>query len=243
MKKIFIALVVIAVGCLGWFVWSSRQNTDTDDQTNNTTFDKSQYSLDEPSSLWVIANKQRPLQPTSYAPNDLVAPEVTLRLPASSEEMLLRTAAANALEELFAAAKQDGLDLMLASAYRSYSYQEGLYNTYVKQQGQSTADTQSARPGYSEHQTGLAADIEPASRECEVTTCFADMPEGKWLAEHAYEYGFVIRYPQGKADVTGYIYEPWHLRYVGKELATEVRQQDVPTLEEFFDLPAAPDYR
>jgi D-alanyl-D-alanine carboxypeptidase len=243
MKKIFIALVVIAVGCLGWFVFTSRQDKQTGSQSDANGFNKSERSLDEPSSLWVIANKQRPLQPTSYVPNDLVAPEVALRLSAESEEMLLRTAAANALEELFAAAKADGLDMMLASAYRSYSYQEGLYNTYVKKQGQSVADTQSARPGYSEHQTGLAADIEPASRECEIEACFGDLPEGKWLAEHAHEYGFVIRYPQGKADITGYIYEPWHLRYVGKELATEVKNQDVATLEEFFGLPPAADYR
>jgi D-alanyl-D-alanine carboxypeptidase len=243
MKKIFIALVVIAVGCLGWLVFTSRQDKQAGSQSDANGFNKSERSLDEPSSLWVIANKQRPLQPTSYVPNDLVAPEVTRRLSAESEEMLLRTAAANALEGLFTAAKADGLDLMLASAYRSYSYQEGLYNTYVKKQGQSVADAQSARPGYSEHQTGLAADIEPASRECEIEACFGDLPEGKWLAEHAHEYGFVIRYPQGKAGITGYIYEPWHLRYVGKELATEVKNQDVATLEEFFGLPPAADYR
>jgi D-alanyl-D-alanine carboxypeptidase len=131
---------------------------------------------------------------------------------------------------------------MLSSGYRSYDYQVGLYNGYVKSQGQATADTQSARPGYSEHQTGLAVDIEPASKKCELDACFADTPEGKWLVANAYKYGFILRYTQDKTAVTGYAYEPWHFRYVGTPLATEMHNQNVATLEEFFNLPVAPDY-
>ncbi len=109
-------------------------------------------------------------------------------------------------------------------------------------QGKAVADTQSARPGFSEHQTGLAADIEPASRTCEVQECFGDTPEGQWVAANAYKYGFVIRYPKDMQHVTGYIYEPWHVRYVGKKLAEQMHKEGVATLEQFFGLENAPDY-
>ena len=121
--------------------------------------------------------------------------------------------------------------------------QVSVYNNEVKTYGQATADKQSARPGYSEHQTGLAVDLEPASRQCEVQDCFASTIEGKWLAVNAYLHGFIMRYPPGKEAVTGYKQESWHFRYIGKELAAEMKQQNITTLEEFFGLPAAPNYR
>lgn len=243
MKKSFIviALLAVLVGG-GWFFLKDRSQP-TDNQTSQQpTFNKRQHSLTDPASIWVIANKNRQLQPKDYQPSDLVTPSVPLRLGADADEMKLRQEAASALEEMFAAAEQDQLKLMISSAFRSYNFQTGLYNRYVKQQGQATADTQSARPGYSEHQTGLAVDVEPASRECEVEVCFGDMAEGQWVAANAYKYGFVIRYPEGKQAITGYIYEPWHLRYVGKALAREVHKQGSPTLEEFFGLGPAPTY-
>jgi D-alanyl-D-alanine carboxypeptidase len=104
----------------------------------------------------------------------------------------------------------------------------------VQSEGQAVADTQSARPGYSEHQSGLAADLEPASRKCEVDQCFGDTPEGKWLSANAYKYGFVIRYPLGLDNITGYEYEPWHVRYVGIALSTEMHDEGILTLEQFF---------
>jgi D-alanyl-D-alanine carboxypeptidase len=246
MKKLPLIICVILIGLVGWFVFTQNDKTDDDGKTGDTsaqTFDKKKYSLEDPASPWIIANKQRPLDPSSYEPTDLVSPDVPLRLDAGTEEMQMRKEAATAIEQMFADAKKDGLTLMVSSAFRSYDYQEGLYNTYVKQQGRAVADTQSARPGFSEHQTGWAIDVEPSSRECEVEECFADTPEGKWVAENAYKYGFVIRYHEGKQDTTGYIYEPWHLRYVGKDLAAEVKEQGNPTLEEFFGLPKAPDYK
>jgi D-alanyl-D-alanine carboxypeptidase len=107
--------------------------------------------------------------------------------------------------------------------------------------GQKHADSVSARPGHSEHQTGLAADLGASSGECALRACFGDMPEGKWLAANAYRYGFIIRYQKGATPRTGYAYEPWHLRYVGKQLAAEMQRTSV-TLEEYFHLPAYPDY-
>ena len=246
MKKLPLIICIILIGLVGWFVFSQNNKTDhsaTPDDTNKQGFDTKKYSLEDPSSPWVIANKQRPLDPASYQPSDLTSPDVPLRLAAGAEEMQMRKEAAAAIEQMFADAKKDGLTLMVSSAFRSYDYQEGLYNTYVKQQGQAVADSQSARPGHSEHQTGWAVDVEPSSRKCEVEECFATTPEGKWVAENAYKYGFVIRYHEGKQDTTGYIYEPWHIRYVGKDLAAEVKKQGNPTLEEFFSLPKAPDYK
>ena len=148
--------------------------------------------------------------------------------------MRLRKEAATALEQMAAEAKKDGINLMLASGYRSYQLQVSVYNANVQKYGQAGADKQSARPGTSEHQTGLAADIGSTSRQCEIEQCFGDLPEGKWLSANAYKYGFILRYPADKQAVTGYEYEPWHYRYIGTELATELHKQSVTTLEEFF---------
>jgi D-alanyl-D-alanine carboxypeptidase len=205
-------------------------------------FNASRYSLTDPASIWVVANKLRPLSTLSYAPNDLVTPHVPLRVP-GNESMQLRKEASSALEAMFEASERDGAAMMLSSGYRSYSYQVSLYGGYVQKNGQAEADKVSARPGYSEHQTGLAADVEPADQQCDVEVCFADLPAGKWVAAHAWEYGFILRYPADKTAVTGYSYEPWHLRYVGKDLAKELHDTHTETLEEFFKLPAAPDYK
>lgn len=125
-------------------------------------------------------------------------------------------------------AKQ-GLELNLCSGFRSYSDQKYIYNNYVKQYGQATTDTFSARPGHSEHQTGLAFDVGA------ITTDFANWNAGKWLAANAHKYGFIIRYPKGKEHITGYQYEPWHIRYLGVELATKVYNSGL-TLEEYLGI-------
>jgi D-alanyl-D-alanine carboxypeptidase len=221
---------------------ASQQKGSTDTKASQpAAFDKKQYSLDDPNSIWVIANKQRPLQPKTYAPADLVVPNVPLRTASSNGEMHVRQANARAMETMFAAAKAQGINLMLASGYRSYMLQVSVYSAEVKNYGQAVADSESARPGYSEHQTGLAADIEPASHQCEVTDCFANLPEGKWLAANEWQYGYVIRYRQGTQNIAGYKYEPWHVRYVGTALAAEIHKSGQP-LETFFGLPVAPSY-
>lgn len=237
-------IVLVFMGAATFWLTKDDSGAGTNEQTGTSgspdAFDKQQYSIDDPNSPWVVVNKKRQLSPKDYAPSDLVTPNVPLRT--TGEEMKLRKATADALQAMFADAKKAGLNLMLSSGYRSYNFQVGLYNRYVKEIGQASADTQSARPGYSEHQTGMAADIEPATRNCEVEVCFADTPEGKWLAANAHAYGFIIRYTPDKTAVTGYTYEPWHIRFVGTQLANELKVQNIETLEEFFGLPAAPDY-
>lgn len=206
-------------------------------------FDKTQYSLNDPSSLWVVVDKHHPLSPKTYVPASLVIPKIPLRSNITSTEEYVRSDTAAALEAMVSAAKAGGVNLNLQSGYRSYSFQVSLYNSYVAQQGQTQADQESARPGYSEHQTGLAADLGGTSNPaCNVAQCFATTAEGKWLAANAYKFGFIIRYPDGQQQVTGYEYEPWHVRYVGDALAAEMHKDNTPTLEAFFNLPPAPSY-
>ena len=131
------------------------------------------------------------------------------------------------LRKMQADAKALGLNIPLVSGYRSYETQEKLYNKYVKKDGEKKANTYSAKPGESEHQTGLAFDIGSVDRS------FANTIEAKWLAENAYLYGFIIRYPKGKTDITGYIYEPWHVRYLGEKKAKDVYLSGL-TLEEYL---------
>ncbi len=135
--------------------------------------------------------------------------------------------ARNALTELQQAAAKQGYSLPLLSGYRSYSYQKTLYQNYVNRDGEEKANTYSAKPGQSEHQTGLAFDVG------DLNSSFGRTPAGIWLKENAHLYGFIIRYPQGKESITGYAYEPWHVRYLGVSVATEVYQQGV-TLEEYL---------
>lgn len=132
-------------------------------------------------------------------------------------------------DSLSAAAAKEGLNIYLSSGFRSYSDQSAIYNNYVNNYGQATADTFSARPGYSEHQTGLAIDVNT------IDDSFAGTPEAVWLENHAHEYGFIIRYPKGKESITGYKYEPWHIRYLGVEKATDVYNSG-KTLEEYLNI-------
>mgnify|MGYP003541973401 FL=1 len=141
-----------------------------------------------------------------------------------------------ALDQMAADAKALGFDLVAFSGFRSYEYQTTLYNNYVNRDGKEAADRYSARPGHSEHQTGLAFDVGEKSREdLWLTAEFGETPAGKWLADNAYKYGFILRYPEGKEDVTGFMYEAWHFRYLGVEKATEVKQTGL-TLEEYLSV-------
>lgn len=201
------------------------------------------YSLSDPSSIWVVVNKQRPLQPKTYAPAHLVIPDIPMRPSITYDEEHVSAVMAPALEQMVNAASAQGINLNLQSGYRSYSFQVSLYNRYVSEQGQIVADEQSARPGYSEHQTGLAADLgSPDTPACEVAQCFGNTPAGEWLAANADKYGFIVRYPEGEQQITGYEYEPWHVRYVGTYLSTQMHNKGITTLESYFHLPAAPNY-
>lgn len=177
------------------------------------------------SSLTVLVNKTYPLSPLTYVPAQLTTVD--------RFQMLPETATAWSRLKKDAAAR--GYSLRMVSAYRSYSYQRDLYHRYVQQYGQAHADRISARPGHSEHQTGLAIDIGLSSGSCQLTSCFGDTAAGKWVAANAWRYGLILRYPQGTESITGYMYEPWHFRYVGPSLAAELKTRSITLLERYYD--------
>ncbi|WP_068504198.1 M15 family metallopeptidase [Paenibacillus kribbensis] len=181
----------------------------------------------------VVVNKQRSL-PEGYAPDDLVEPQVPFSFDGPHEKRHMRKEAAEALEKLFDGAKKDGIELRAVSGYRSYKRQVSIFNNNVKTKGEAYASQVSAVPGTSEHQTGLAIDVSSPSVGNVLEQSFGASKEGEWLEKHAPEYGFIIRYTKGKQDITGYVYEPWHIRYVGKDIAEDVAKQGL-TLEEYFD--------
>lgn len=188
----------------------------------------------------VFVNKLTPLNPADYEPTDLV-PLTSIGVPSLNDHSL-REPAALAVQTMFADASAAGIALDMTSGYRAYDLQTELYNGYVASLGQEGADATSARPGFSEHQTGLAADISSPNAGCVLEQCFAETAEGQWLAANAWQYGFILRYPAGLTEITGYEFEPWHYRYVGTDVATAMHEQGTATYEEFLGQPPAPDY-
>lgn len=243
-KKFLIGLLVIAgFAGLGWF-WVSRglqQVVAPDLPDVSEQKETPRFSLTEPDSLWVIVNKHYSLS-EKYVPADLSTPRVKLRLNANEEQMKLAKPAHKDLVAMFNAAKKAGVTLVLGSGYRSGETQREVYTRAVAQDGQASADRLSARPGHSEHQTGLALDLSSADNTCFLETCWATTKEGKWVAANAHKFGFIVRYPRKKTSITGYLYEPWHVRYVGRELSQKIHNAKT-TLEEYFELEPAPDYK
>lgn len=206
-----------------------KQTAQTDTKSGKKTDDIQVVA--NPADVAVLVNKTNKL-PDSYKPQDLIDPNVPFTFKEKLEKRKMRKEAAAALEKLFEAAKKDNLPLAGVSAYRSHETQKTVYNRYVQKDGEAAANKYSAKPGHSEHETGLAIDVAGSSGKCAAQDCFGATKEAKWLAEHAADYGFIIRYPEGKEGITGYQYEPWHLRYVGVDTAKAIVKQGV-TLEEY----------
>lgn len=188
--------------------------------------------LTDLNSNLLIANKKYKLS-SLYVPSGLREPNVN-----RAGGLLLKNEAASALENMFYAASREGIYLYAGSGYRSYSTQDAIYNNYVSRDGVYNADRYSARAGHSEHQTGLAIDIADASLRYFLSTSFGGTREGIWLKNNAHRFGFVLRYPSTKESITGYMYEPWHFRYVGIDYATAIFSEGSEmTLEEYFGFP------
>lgn len=173
----------------------------------------------------VLVNKNNRL-PKNFKPDDLVV----LSLECANENKFLRKEAANHFEKMCQEAKKQGYKIIAVSSYRSYFYQQELYHYYVDHMGEKKALKSSAKPGYSEHQTGLAIDIMGSTGTYNE---FEDTKEFHWMKQNAYKYGFILRYPNGKEHITGFKYEPWHYRYVGEELASYLYEKNL-TLEEYY---------
>ena len=204
--------------------------------------EKALWDINNPASPLVLANKHHPLVPQQYVPTDLVLPAI---LNGSTEPPLLRSEAAAAAERMFTAAAGEGVNINIKSSYRSYETQVSVYNGYVAAKGVAAADSTSARPGFSEHQTGLAMDIGDANAgtACDFASCFAATGAAQWVAAHGADYGFVVRYLPGQESVTGYLAEPWHLRYLGASVAQDMKVRGIHSYEKYVGLSEAPDYK
>lgn len=208
---------------------------------NGPVLEPALLNIENPDSPLVLVNKRRPLVPATFVPTDLMTPAIPS---GSGEPVLIRAEAGAAAERMFAAAAAEGVNINVKSSYRSYDLQVSLYNSYVADKGAEASDTTSARPGYSEHQTGLALDIGDldAGTVCDFNECFADTAAARWVASHGADYGFIVRYLPGEESMTGYSAEPWHLRYFGVEIAQDMRFQKILSYEEYLGLPGAPGY-
>ena len=191
------------------------------DQKGYSTY--TSYTLEEAQNdLTILVNKYHKL-PDDYEPNDLVSLSY-------NSNYKLRSEAAEAFEQLTSAGLIDNVIFYPFSVYRSYKTQEVLYNRYKNRDGEEQADTYSARPGFSEHQLGLAIDVRSNTLSDNLTT-----KDYEWMLENSYKYGFIIRYPKGKQHITQFIEEPWHLRYLGIDLATKITESGL-TYDEYYDL-------
>lgn len=195
-----------------------QPSDEEENKVDNREYIEGQPEPTEPTFLEgiLIVNKHYPL-PKDFAPGENLD-------------------ARNAFNNMATDAKTAGFELVAFSTYRSYEYQQSLYDRYVAQDGKENADRYSARPGYSEHQTGLSFDIgEKGQEHLWLKEEFGETPAGKWLAENAHKYGFILRYPKEKEHITGYMYESWHFRYLGIDLAQKVKESGL-TLEEYLGI-------
>jgi zinc D-Ala-D-Ala carboxypeptidase len=194
------------------------------------SIDLSAHSKTDPSSIWVVVNKAHGIQPPDFRPRLAIV-----------RGYQVAQAAARPLARLLHAGDAARLGLKIASAFRSYAYQDLVHDALVSSEGSEAADRVSARPGHSEHQTGLAVDIvTPAHPDCDLAACFAATRAGRWLARNAWRYGFIVRYTRGNEAITGFHPEPWHLRYVGRPLAVAMRAAGSSSLEQVLHVAAAP---
>ena len=182
----------------------------------------------------VLANKTHHLS-EDYWPGDMVTVSSYVEGVGNSDTKKMRKVAADALDELIKGAADAGYQIKMRTGFRSYSYQASLFSSYAQRNGEEAANKYSARAGESEHQTGLCCDVSSPSVGWGISYDYGKTDEGKWLAAHCHEYGFILRYLEGKEDITGYVYEPWHIRYVGKDAAAEIFNKGI-CFEEYLGI-------
>jgi len=189
--------------------------------------------MNKAEDILILVNKEHDI-PEKYVPGNLVEADVQFPTTTAMDQKMMQKDAAKALEKLFKSAEKESINLFGVSGYRSFDYQKKIYDKKVKAVGREEAGKYVAYPGQSEHQTGLAMDVtNKAGASNILTENFGKTKEGQWLKDNAHYFGFIIRYPKGKEDITGYNYEPWHLRYVGIEAATEIKSRGI-VLEEYL---------
>jgi LAS superfamily LD-carboxypeptidase LdcB len=248
---IYISFLIIIIGVAFYYLYYVNLGFRTEDKTmERLTIDQTVASEEitgsplehknnhgdivtyNPTSLYVLVNKHRAL-PGNYIPKHLVVPKVRFPFTEVVEKKHMRADAAHALEQLFAQAMKENIDLYAISGYRSYKTQNLIFTTDVNLYGLEETRKTSAIPGQSEHQTGLAIDVTSPEMDYLLKEEFGTTKEGIWLRNNAFKFGFIIRYPKGKENITGYSYEPWHIRYVGTGIAKVIHDENI-TLEEFL---------
>ena len=230
MKKIIIVLAISSLFIIGSGFILNKKNIEA--QNNTSSMSNSSYKND--SNVFPIKEYIEGVQPLYI--DGIVVVNKKYGLPQdyrAAEE--LEKNAIDAAKRMMKAAQEDGIVIKIRSGYRSYSIQATLYNNYVRRDGEEAADKYSAIPGHSEHQTGLAFDFTTSDTVTSIGEWFTDTIQAKWLYENAYKYGFIIRYPEGKDDITGYQYESWHYRYIGEEHSKYFAMNNL-TLEEYLGL-------
>ncbi|SHI92778.1 D-alanyl-D-alanine carboxypeptidase [Clostridium cavendishii DSM 21758] len=201
------------------------------EENTKKKYDENIKNICDSNEYLKLVNKNMLLD-KNYKPQDLIIPKVKIAKKASPEIRQMRKEAAEALEKMFYDARRDDINLMIVSAYRSYDSQEEVYENKLKNAGIEETNKYVAKPGSSEHQTGLAVDIN-GIKFSDLNEDFAKTKEGLWIKDNCSKYGFIIRYPKGKETITGYSYEPWHIRYVGLETAKIITEKGI-TLDEYL---------
>lgn len=210
-----------------------REESDSDNPPNQTEEPDSIQTIANPEELLTLVNKKNAL-PRDYEPSSLTIPTIPFYFNEDLPKKYMREDAAKAIERLFSQAEKENIHLVAASGYRSYERQSTIFQTNLETLGEEQATRVSAYPGQSEHQTGLAMDVTTSKLSFKLVEEFELTEEGVWLKNNAHRFGFIIRYPKGKETITGYQYEPWHIRYVGEEAAKEIFENNM-TLEEYLD--------
>ncbi|WP_072585213.1 M15 family metallopeptidase [Clostridium sporogenes] len=228
-------IVIIAILCV-IEVWSNKKNNNVGHANtiakpeNKHTRQQNKVRIRDNKKEILLVNRQNRLYET-YLPKDLIIPNIKFISNGDPRVKKIRKVASEALEKLFNAAETEDIVLLGVSGYRNYNYQVNVYNNSVYRNGKEHADNYVAQPGASEHQTGLAIDI-VSTEYTNLDENFVNTRAYKWLKENCYKYGFIIRYPKEKENITGYKFEPWHIRYVGIDVATEIMNRGI-TLEEY----------
>lgn len=240
MKRFFIVTIVLLMALMLGCSTNNNTSKNSDgekpgapivEEPTEMELMQNELEADRLSGNLILVNKENPLD-EEYIPEDL-ADIIYYAKDRTAKGRFMRQEAANAFHALSEGAALEGYEIVVTTAYRSAAFQSDLYYGYVNSKGQAWADQYSAKPGTSEHQTGLAADCSSPSVGYQLTSSYGEAPEGIWLSEHCNDYGFIIRYPQGKEEITRYNYEPWHIRYVGKTAAAIIKEKNW-TFEEFI---------
>ncbi len=235
MKKVFGVLSIISIVFIGANFISNKADYRIEAESKSSKYiDISKKVNDESNDIKITQEYIEGVQ--ALFVNDIVVVNKEFGLPKDYRAPKeLEVEALNAAENMIKDALKEGIIINIKSGYRSYKTQEALHDYYVKRDGSKAAKRYSATPGHSEYQTGLAFDFTTSNTRKSIGTWFTDTQQAKWLYENAYKYGFIIRYPQGKEDITGYQYESWHYRYVGYEHSKNFVMNNL-TLEEYLGL-------